>query len=161
MARARKQNTLYVMHAWLCQGEANVTADTVGELWLKRLGHMSQIGMQMLAEKEFLPGIRNMHLEKCINCLIGKQNRVAFHPRLLMRRKNALELVHIYVCYVDAKSHAGAQCFVTFIDYYNRKLWAFVLKTKDQVLSVFKEFQARAKREFRMKVERCPDRQWW
>ena len=119
MARARKQNTLYVMHAWLCQGEANVTADTVGELWLKRLGHMSQIGMQMLAEKEFLPGIRNMHLEKCINCLIGKQNRVAFHPRLLMRRKNALELVHTDVCCVDAKSHVGAQYFVTFIDDYN------------------------------------------
>ena len=70
-----------------------------------------------------------------------------------MRRKNALELVHIYVCYVDAKSHAGAQCFVTFIDYYNRNLWAFVLKTKDQVLSVFKEFQARAERESKQKLK--------
>ena len=57
-----------------------------------------------------------------------------------------LELLHTNVCYVDTKSHASSQYFVTFIDDYGRKLWAFVLKTKDQVL-VFKEFQARAKRE--------------
>ena len=56
--------------------------------------------------------------------------------------------MHIYVCYVDAKSHAGAQHFVSFIDEYNQKLWAFMLKTQDQVLCIFKEFQARAKREF-------------
>ena len=38
------------------------------------------------------------------------------------------------------KREDGAQYFVSFIDDYNRKLWAFVLKSKDQVLSVFKEF---------------------
>ena len=41
----------------------------------------------------------------------------------------------------------------TFIDDYNRKLWAFVLKSKDQVLSVFKDFQARAERESRRKLK--------
>ena len=42
-----------------------------------------------------------------------------------MRKKNTLELVHTDtdVCHVDAKSHAGAQYFVTFIDDYSRKLW--------------------------------------
>ena len=33
-----------------------------------------------------------------------------------MRRMNALELAHIDACQVDAKSHAGAQYFVTFMD---------------------------------------------
>ena len=64
-----------------------------------------------------------------------------------------LELMPTDVCYVDAKSHAGAQYFVTFIDDYNRKLWTFVLKTKDQVLSIFKEFQARTKRESEQKLK--------
>ena len=40
---------------------------------------------------------------------------------------------------------------MTFIDDYNWKLWAFVLKTKEQVLSVFKEFQATVERESRKK----------
>ena len=61
--------------------------------------------------------------------------------------------MHTDICYVDVKSHAGAQYFVTFIDDYNRKLWAYVLKTKDQVLSIFKEFQARIERESGKKLK--------
>ena len=72
---------------------------------------------------------------------------VVFLPRPPMRRKIALELVHIDVFQVDAKSHDGAQYFVTFIDDYSRKLWVSVMKRKDQVLSLFKEFKARAERE--------------
>ena len=54
-----------------------------------------------------------------------------------------MELVHTYVYYVDVESHAGAQYFVTFIDNYSKRLWAFMLKNIDQVLLVFKEFHAR------------------
>ena len=43
--------------------------------------------------------------------------------------------------------HWGGQYFVTFIDDYGWKLSAFVLKSKDQVLSYLKELQARAERE--------------
>ena len=47
-------------------------------------------------------------------------------------------------CYVDTKTHARSQYF---IDDHSQKLWDSVLTTKDKVLSVFKEFQARAERE--------------
>ena len=53
---------------------------------------------------------------------------------------------------MDTSSHRGGQYFVTFIDDYSRKLWAFVLKSKDQELSFFKEFQPRAKRESGQKL---------
>ena len=39
------------------------------------------------------------------------------------------------------------------IDDHSRKLWAFVLKSKDQVLSFFKEFHARAERESGRKLK--------
>ena len=39
VARAPKTNTLYVLHARLCRNEENVAA---GELWNKRLCHMSE-----------------------------------------------------------------------------------------------------------------------
>ena len=64
-----------------------------------------------------------------------------------------LELVHTDVCYMDPKSHSGSQYFVTFIDDCSQNLWAFVLKTKDQVLSVFKEFQVRVERETGQKLK--------
>ena len=106
---------------------------------------MNQKGMKMLAVRELLPAEKKVHLDKCVDCLDGKQNRPPFHPRPPMRRKNALELMHTDVDYLDAKSHADARYFVTFIDDNSWMLIVgFLLKTKDQVLSVFKEFQARA-----------------
>ena len=71
-----------------------------------------------------------------------------------MRRTAPLELVHTDVCQVDTKSHAGdMQYFVTFIDDHSRRLWAIPLKTKDQVLSVFKELHARVERESGRKLK--------
>ena len=70
-----------------------------------------------------------------------------------MRRKALLELVHTDVCQVDTKSHVGSQYFVTFIDDHSRKMWVSPMKTKDQVLSVFKEFHARAERETGQKLK--------
>ena len=68
------------------------------------------------------------------------------------RRKVALKLVNMDVCYVDTPSHRGGQYFVTFIDDYSRNSWTFVLKSNDQVLSFFKEFQGRVERESGQKL---------
>ena len=89
--------------------------------------------MHILADQKLLPEVKGVHLEKYVDCLVGKQNRVAFHSRTPRRRAVALELVHTDVCYMNAPSHRGGQYFVTFIEDYNRKLWAFMLKSKDQV----------------------------
>ena len=51
------------------------------------------------------------------------------------------------------KTLGGAHYFVTFIDDCSRKLWVYVLKTKDQVLCVFKQFQASVERETGKKVK--------
>ena len=49
-----------------------------------------------------------------------------------------LELVHSDLCGpMKTKTLGGALYFVTFIDDCSRKLWVYVLKTKDQVLGVF------------------------
>ena len=100
-----------------------------------------------------LTEVKNVQLEKCTACLAGKQNKTSFRSRPPMRKKMPLELMHTDVCYVDTKSHAGSQYFVTFIDDYSRKLWVSVPKTKDQVTSVFKVFQARAEREIGQKLK--------
>ena len=124
-----------------------MASNIAGELWHKRLCHMSQKEMRKLAEDNLIPEVKNVQLEKCTDCLAGKQNRTSFQARPPMRRKALLELVHTDVCQVDTKSHVGSQYFVTFIDDHNQKLWASPLKTKDQVLSVFKEFHTRLERE--------------
>ena len=94
-----------------------------------------------------------MQLEKCTDFLAGKQNRTSFQARPPIRQKESLELVHTNVCQVDTKSHVGSKYFVTFIDDHNQKLWVSLLKMKDQVTSIFKEFHARVERETSRKLK--------
>ena len=111
-----------------------VVADSSEELWHKRLGHMSERAMHILVDKKLRPKVKGAHSAKCVVCLVEKQNKVVVHSRPPRRREVALELVHTDVCHVDAPSHRGGQYFVTFIDDYSQKTWAFVLKSKDQVV---------------------------
>ena len=59
-----------------------------------------------------------------------------------------LELVHSDLCGpFKVKSKGGALYFSTFIDYRSRKIWVYPLKSKDQVLDVFKQYQALSERQ--------------
>ena len=60
--RTQKQDTLYAMHAKLCKDEANVAPDPNGELWHKRIGHMSKMkrGMHILAGKKLLSEVKGL-----------------------------------------------------------------------------------------------------
>ena len=99
LARCLKQNSLYVMHAMVSDGEVNVAdRDVPIEFWHKRLGHMSQKGLEVLTRKNILPKIRGMHLETCVDCLAGRQHRVAFQHSPPKRKPQPLELVHTNLC---------------------------------------------------------------
>ena len=79
IARSQKQNSLYLMHAMVSSREINVADKNISiEQWHKRLGHMSQKELEVLARKNILPDIKGMHLETCVDCLIIKQHRVSF-----------------------------------------------------------------------------------
>ena len=51
------------------------------------------------------------------------------------------------------KSKGGALYFATFIDDHSRKIWVYPLKSKDQVLDVFKQFQALSERQTGKKLK--------
>ena len=53
VVRGKKQNTLYVMEAKLHKGEINAAQRDVS-IELRRLGHISEKGLQTLARKQFL-----------------------------------------------------------------------------------------------------------
>lgn len=58
------------------------------------------------------------------------------------RKQNILNLVHLDLCDpFNPQTLGGSRYFVTFIDDYSRNIWVYTLRTKDQVLDVFKQFQ--------------------
>ncbi|CAL1380337.1 unnamed protein product [Linum trigynum] len=156
LAKGKKLSKLYVTEAKISPEIVNSAenGDTI-ELWHKRLGHMSEKSMAKLAKKKVIIGLDHVHLKKCFDCLVGKQNRVAFKSSIPSRAKNVLDLVHSDVCEpdVNVKSLGGARYFVTFIDDHSRKTWVYTLKTKDQALDVFKQFLALVERETGKKLK--------
>ena len=60
---------------------------------------MSERGMHILDEKDLLPEVKGMHLEKCVDCLLGwKAKHGCFHSASDEKRMCS---------YVDAPSHRG------------------------------------------------------
>lgn len=65
-----------------------------------------------------------------------------------------LSLVHSNVCGpIEVESLGGSRYFVTFIDDASRKVWAYCLRTKDQVLDRFKAFPAMVERQTDKKLK--------
>ncbi|RDY00296.1 hypothetical protein CR513_16554, partial [Mucuna pruriens] len=124
MARGEKISKLY----WT---KALVAKDNTS-LWHRRLSHISERGLNCLAKKGMLLGLKNAKFEKCSHCMDGKQTRVSFKKHSPSRKSEFLELVHSDVC---------------------GPLKVYTLKLKDQVLEKFKHFQALFERQSGKKVK--------
>ncbi|GAA0140720.1 transmembrane signal receptor [Lithospermum erythrorhizon] len=67
---------------------------------------------------------------------MGKQHRVSFNKHA-QKKSKIPELVYSDVCGpMSPRTLGGSSYFVTFIDDHSRKLWAYPLKSKDQVFDV-------------------------
>lgn len=155
VAKGKKCSSLYIMSASVPAERINAVNDEeMTNLWHKRLSHISEKGLAILRKKEYIPGIQKNHLVKCVHCLAGKQNRVSFKSSTPSRKSSPLDLVHSDVCGpFKTKTIGGCSYFVTFVDDYSRKVWVYTLKTKDQVLEVFKQFQASVERQTGKKLK--------
>jgi len=83
-----------------------------------------------------------------------ENNRVSFqkidNPK---RRKHVLDLVHLDICSMFEKSLGGAYYFISFIDEHSRRVWIYLLNTKDQVIQAFKEYHVMVERETGKKLK--------
>ena len=121
VAKGQKSSKLYWTKALVASDSVNAM-NIEASLWHRRLSHINEKGLSCLAKKDMLPGLKNIDLEKCSHCMIGKQTRVSFKKHPPSRKSDFLELVHSDVCGpLKVKSFGGALYFVTFIDDYSRK----------------------------------------
>ena len=94
-------------------------------------------------------------VKRCVHCLEGKKRRVSFHIHPPSRKSELLELVHSDLCGpFNVKLKGGALYFATFINDRSRKIWVYPIKSIDQVLDVFKQYQALSERQ-RGKKSKC------
>lgn len=147
VARGSTCGSLYKTQVTMCSNELNTVEDEASaSLWHKRLGHMSEKGLQILAKKSLIPFAKGTALQPCEYCLFGKQHRVSFSSPL-KKKSELLERVYSDVCGpFEVESLGGNRYFVTFIDEASRKVWVEILKSKDQVFEYFQKFHAMVER---------------
>jgi transposase InsO family protein len=90
---------------------------------------------------EGIPKLKSTHEGICKGCTRWKNIKKPF-PSKNNRSKETLDLIHSDVCGpMLVKYLGGALYYLTFIDYYSRKTWLYLLKSKDEVFRKFQEFK--------------------
>ena len=84
MARGNKCLDLFWTTISACVDMVNaVESDNSSTLWHKRISHINEKGLNVLAKKKFLSNFKSAKLEKCEYCLAGKKIEFPLSPILL------------------------------------------------------------------------------
>ena len=93
MAQGRKVGILYMTSA--SRDTISVADSSVdSKLWRRRLGHMSEKGMKLLASKGKLLYLKSVNAGLCEDCIYRKPKRVSFSKFVRTSKAEKLQLVH-------------------------------------------------------------------
>ncbi|KAG8486717.1 hypothetical protein CXB51_020156 [Gossypium anomalum] len=160
MKGQRKTAKLYVLQGSTVTGDAAVASsslsdDDITKLWHMRLGHMSENGMVELSKRGLLDGQGICKLNFCEHCVFGKQKRVRF-TRGIHNTKETLEYIHSDLWGPSrVPSRGGANYMLTFIDDFSRKVWAFFLKQKSDIVQVRRDRETLDSSSYSTAKRRC------
>lgn len=148
--KGNKKNGLYVLKGCAVTGISSSVSKTnvsKSSLWNQRLGHISERGLQELEKQGLLCGDKVEGLEFCEHCIYGKQTRVKFNTGI-HKTKGKLDYIHSYLWGPSkVPSHGGNRYFITFIDDFSRKVWIYLLKTKDEAFNTFVQWKTRVENQ--------------
>lgn len=152
------RDTLYKLKLYFDNSEcyANHTEENI-KLWHARLGHLGEANLKKLVKKNLANGINtnilNETLDLCQSCIEGKQCRLPFGTRT--RSTRPLEIIHSDVCGpISPISYDGSKYFVTFMDEFTHFVMVYCIKSKNEVLSKFKEYVKLVHNKFNVKVHK-------
>ena len=116
------------------------------KLWHERFGHLNFSNLKLLDQQDLVDGLKFDTIEEikfCEGCTMGKQTRNSFPKNEATRATKLLQIVHSDVCGpMKTQSIGGSRYFVTFIDNMSRYTAIYFMRSKDEVLSKFKEYAA-------------------
>ncbi|CAL9003906.1 unnamed protein product [Prunus brigantina] len=115
------------------------------QTWHKRLGHLNDQSIRMLANQDMVHGLPSLEKDfaVCEGCKLGKQHRDSFPAKSTWRAQFPLELVHTDICGpMQIASMSENRYFLLFIDDYTRMAWVYFLRNKSNAFECFKKFKA-------------------
>jgi Reverse transcriptase (RNA-dependent DNA polymerase)/Integrase core domain/gag-polypeptide of LTR copia-type len=146
IGEGRQVNGLYVITSNF-SGLVTTGSKVDPKLWQKRLGHPSDKILYKL-NRSLIHDSNN-----CDCCHFAKQHRLPFSEHL-NKTNDIFDLVHSYTWgNAPVVSREGFRYFVTFIDDKSRTTWLYLLKSKREVISVFKEFYNMVRTQFNKAIK--------
>ncbi|KAH9728046.1 hypothetical protein KPL70_008880 [Citrus sinensis] len=131
--KGTRKNGVYVLDGASVTGVSNAIESTNIDkiaLWHLRLGHMSIKGLKELNKQGVLGNDKIGELVFCEECILDLWG------------------------HSQVPSLGGNRYFMTMIDDYSRRVWVYVLKSKDQVFGKFKEWKALVENQTEKKVKK-------
>lgn len=157
------KNGLYVLKGQVEAGEAEVVSESKkakATLWHRRLGHVSERGLCKLSKQGLLCGDQVTKLDFREHCIYGKSQRLKF-GRGIHCTKATLDHIHLDLWrVVRTVSLGGARYFMTLVDDYSRRLWVYILKTKDDAFGTFKNWKTLIETQTGKKIRRLRTDKW-
>ncbi|GKB77441.1 retrovirus-related pol polyprotein from transposon TNT 1-94 [Tanacetum coccineum] len=125
-------------------GELNASVkekDSIAQVWHKRLGHISEVGLQVL-EKQGLFGKKSLgKLDFYENCVLGKSHRVRFGVGRHTTH-GVIDYVHSDLWGLSqVESLGGKRYFLSIVDDYSKRVWVYILGFKHEAFEKFKEWK--------------------
>ncbi|GJY91424.1 retrotransposon protein, putative, ty1-copia subclass [Tanacetum coccineum] len=144
LSGTRRDNCVYSLDGHAMAGELNASVeekDSLAQVWHKRLGHISEAGLQVL-EKQGLFGKESLgKLDFCENCVLGKSHRVRFGVGR-HTTQGVVDYVHSDLWGPSqVESLGGKRYFLSIIDDYSRRVWVYILRFKHEAFGKFKEWK--------------------
>ena len=119
----------------------------------RRLGHVGERALLILVKRGLLEVPKTYKLEFCEHCVMGKQRKVKFGTSI-HHTKGILDYVHPDVWGpTKSASMGGRNYFVTFVEDFSRRTWAYVMKSKSGVFNVFLKWKNMAETQTRKKIK--------
>jgi transposase InsO family protein len=119
----------------------NDKEEEIATLWHRRLGHISERGLQLMSEQQLLGKDKVSKLDFCEHCILGKHHRLKFTAGT-HNSKRILEYVHSDLWGPEKIStHGGCSYFLSIVDDYSRKVWIYLLKNKNDAFTKFKHWK--------------------
>jgi Reverse transcriptase (RNA-dependent DNA polymerase)/GAG-pre-integrase domain/Integrase core domain/gag-polypeptide of LTR copia-type len=155
VGRGTKRDRLYHLED-LRIGSSNLakgysTSESKIWIWHRRLGHPSFEYMSKLLPNLFKN--LDVSLFKCETCIKAKSHRVSYKSSF-NKCDEPLDLIHSDVWGpTPVNSVGGYKWFVLFIDDCTRMTWIYLLKRKEEVAGVFKNFYTMVQNQFKKGIK--------
>lgn len=153
----RSKNRLYKIVLPITQPVCLAASlDEEAWLWHARLGHVNFRVLESMVQRGLVHGIPSIKYptQVCEGCLVAKQTRQPFPKETQWRANSPLELIHADLCGpITPQTIGGNRYFFLLVDDFCRYMWVYIIKSKDEAFSVFKQFKTQVENESKFKVK--------